>query len=315
MNRKKSCVDGTYNILYIEKHNPNKILNNSMKHSNDSIKNPNNSNNEMILSCNYCNKKFSSSSNVTRHLKNFCKTKNNHENEKEKIYQKLLKELDEQKIEVKKLKDLIKNQDMTIKDKDCTIKDKDITIKNLSVNNITNNTSNNTSNNTLNNNSNNNSNNKIVNNITINAFGKEDTSYITDKEYKEIFYSSSKSVPKLISKIHFNKKYPENSNIYISNLKDSYIMVFDGKTWNMSMKTETIDQIFDSKIIHLDGVFADQLAKLDPTVKKRFKRFQYNLEHSSVEHDIKKELKLLLYNSRILALKNKKKTEIAALSQ
>jgi hypothetical protein len=245
------------------------------------------------VACKYCNKDFSRSFTLNRHLESFCKVKNNHENEKEQIYQKLLKELDEQKIEVKKLKDLLK--------------DKDSTIQQLTVHNNTKNTNNsNNSNNTINNN---NSNNTINNNITINAFGKEDISYITDKDYKEIFYSSSKSVPKLISKIHFNKKYPENANIYISNLKDSYIMVYDGHTWNMSMKTDTIDEIFDSKIIHLDGIFEDLLGKLDPTVKKRFKRFQFNLEHSSIEHDIKKELKLLLYNSRMLALKNKKKSE------
>jgi hypothetical protein len=287
--RKKSCGNDYYTLL-----KENKIISDQIcdfksqmitKVSNDHS-NILSFTSENTFKCSYCQSTFSNNSNVNRHLKRFCKIKKNQDTEKEIIYNTLLKELDEQKIQVKKLKDLLK--DTTIQNTNINTSNTVNTINKNTVNTVTNNT---------------------INNITINSFGKEDISYITDKEYREIFYSSSKSVPKLISKIHFNRKYPENSNIYISNLKDSYIMVYDGKTWNMSMKTDTIDQIFDSKIIHLDGIFENQLTKLDSTVKKRFRRFQDNLEHSKIENDIKQELKLLLYNSRILALKNKKQTD------
>jgi hypothetical protein len=212
---------------------------------------------------------------MNKHLNYRCIIRKKQEDEKEKLYQQLLKEL----------------------------KEKDEKIDNLTkCNNNTTNNSNNATNIV-------NSNNQIINNITINAFGKEDLSHITYKDYKEIFYSSSKSVPKLISKVHFNRKYPSNSNIYISNLKDAYAMVYDGKQWNMLMKDETLDSIFDTNILHLEHKYDELKNKLDKTTIKRFDRFLYNLEHSNIEDTAKKEIKLLLYNSRIIPLKNKKLLE------
>jgi hypothetical protein len=249
-----------------------------------------------IYACSYCKMEFSTSSNMTRHITNICKVLKSQDNEKEEIYQTLLKE-------IKEMHELIKKQGNEL---ELLKSNKN---KNTSDTTDTTNSNNNTSTSNSNNTLNNNSNNKIVNNLVINAFGQEDLSHLTNKDYKELFYSSSKSVPNLISKIHFNRKKPSNSNVYISNLKDSYVMVYDGENWNMLLKNDIIDELFDSKIIHLEGKYEEQLSKLDKTVKKRFDRFLFNIEHSSIEHDIKKEVKLLLYNSRVLALKNKKANE------
>ena len=49
-------------------------------------------------------------------------------------------------------------------------------------------------------------------------------------------------IPSLIKKIHFNPRKPENHNIYISNIKNKYIMVYDGDKWNLSNQNETIDR-------------------------------------------------------------------------
>jgi uncharacterized C2H2 Zn-finger protein len=232
--------------------------------------------------CCYCKRKFTTSSNMTRHINKYCKTQKKQESEKEELYQTLLKQ--------------IKEKDEKLQEKDLIIQEKDNKIQNLTVNNTTNNICN--------------SNNQIINNnITINAFGKEDLSHITYKDYKEIFYSSSKSVPKLISIVHFNRKKPDNANIYISNLKDAYVMVYDGKQWNMLLKDDTIDELFDNKILFLESKYNKLAHKLDTTTKKRFDRFLNNLEHSKIENIVKKEIKLLLYNSRLIPLKNKKQTE------
>jgi hypothetical protein len=48
---------------------------------------------------------------------------------------------------------------------------------------------------------------------------------------------------KMIEKIHFNPDKPENMNIYISNMKNKYLMVYDGKNWNIANKTEEIDKL------------------------------------------------------------------------
>jgi uncharacterized C2H2 Zn-finger protein len=292
-----------------------KTSNNTLKSADNTIHTSKNINfahltpTNKIIQCIYCNKVFSRSDTLNRHIKSTCKILQQQNKEKEKIYQILLKQIND--LKEKEAKERIENKN-EIKQLYEIIKKQGNELELLKLNNTTNNniTKNNT---TINNTLNNNSNNKTINNLVINAFGKEDLSHLTDKDYKEIFYSSSKSVPKLISKIHFNRKAPSNSNVYISNIKDSYIMVYDGKSWNMLMKNEIIDELFDSKIIHLEGKYEEQLSKLDKTVKKRFDRFLFNIEHSSIEHDIKKEVKLLLYNSRVLALKNKKTNDSSEL--
>ena len=36
----------------------------------------------------------------------------------------------------------------------------------------------------------------------------------------------------VLSDIHFNPDKPENHNIYISNLKNGYVMMYDGNKWD-----------------------------------------------------------------------------------
>jgi hypothetical protein len=92
-------------------------------------------------------------------------------------------------------------------------------------------------------------------------------------------------------------------------MKDSYIMVYDGDQWNMLMKTDTIDNLYDSKIIHLEDKFDELLGTLDDPTRKKFKRFVHNIETSDIETSVKQRIKLLLYNARVSTQKNKKKME------
>jgi hypothetical protein len=53
---------------------------------------------------------------------------------------------------------------------------------------------------------------------------EKEFSYISDRVCKQLFNLGYNSVPKLIEHINFNK--PEN--LYISNIKDKYVMAFNG---------------------------------------------------------------------------------------
>ena len=43
----------------------------------------------------------------------------------------------------------------------------------------------------------------------------------------------------------FNPDYPEYHNVYISSMKDKYAMMYDGHNWNLVMKKDLIDKIYD----------------------------------------------------------------------
>ena len=105
--------------------------------------------------CGYCNKIFSNKSNLKIHIKNRCQNKKTILND----IQKLTDELEQSDNQYKSNK--------------------------LNNNQITNNTNNGTINNTTNNNNINNINNTNIINISVNLFGKEDLSHITDSNYKK----------------------------------------------------------------------------------------------------------------------------------
>ena len=44
------------------------------------------------------------------------------------------------------------------------------------------------------------------------------------------------AVPVMTENIHFNSKYPEFHNVYISNMNQKYAMVYNGKGWILKDK-------------------------------------------------------------------------------
>ena len=66
----------------------------------------------------------------------------------------------------------------------------------------------------------------IQNNIKLVAYKDTDLSHLTDKDYLQCLNRSNMVIPNLIKRIHFNPKKPENQNIYISNIKNKYVMIY-----------------------------------------------------------------------------------------
>ena len=71
----------------------------------------------------------------------------------------------------------------------------------------------------------------IQQNIKLLSYGSTDISHLTDKDFLKCLNHSNFCIPHLIEKIHFNPKNPENHNIYISNIKNNYAMLYNGNKW------------------------------------------------------------------------------------
>ena len=156
--------------------------------------------------------------------------------------------------------------------------------------------------------------NKIINNInngTINnniilvGDGKEDMSKIEHKEILKGLQNGFYSTVKLTDTIHFNPKYPEYHNIYISNIKDKYGMMYDGKDWTLIPKSELIDKIYDNKKNYIEENVEEFYDSLSLTRKRALERwFDTDEEHDKIK-EIKEKIKLLLYNKRHIVLNSK----------
>ena len=226
-----------------------------------------------IYSCKYCEKELSSYKNLWRHLKT-CKEKKAQENAK-KSMDELVELLNKQLNEVRKE---LENKNKQI----------DELIKKAGIQN----------NGTITNN--------IQNNIKLLAYKDTDLSKITDFDIKKCLNHNNMCVPHLIKMIHLDPDKPENHNVYISNLKNGYIMLYDGIKWNTHNREEVIDSMIDEKQIMIEEKIEDwvQKGKQYPNLMRKFERYINKKEKNEVLNKIKEEVKLILYNNRVIVQKD-----------
>ena len=231
------------------------------------------------LKCKYCEKTFSKNSNLARHLK-FCKEKKKDDDEKANLLN-LVEMLNQQLKEQKVKNDEQKEQfQIELNKRDEQLIKRDHQIDELiKKTGITQN---------------------IQNNIKILAYKNTDISHLTDQDYLQCLNRSNMCIPNLIKRIHFDPKKPENHNIYISNIKNKYVMIYDGIKWNLHNRDETIEGLIDENQFVLEQKLEEWLenGKEYPEIMKKFNRYLEKKEKDNVINKIKEEIKLILFNNR-----------------
>ena len=90
-------------------------------------------------------------------------------------------------------------------------------------------------------------------------------------------------------------------NIYISNIKDKYIMVYDGANWNLANRKAELDRLYEEKEMMLEEWLE---TNPEEELKQKFIKYLYNKDNDECINRVKEEIKLLLYNNQKLVLKN-----------
>ena len=139
----------------------------------------------------------------------------------------------------------------------------------------------------------------IQNNITLLPYRETDVSHVTDDDYKKCIKKVNHCVKTLIEKIHFNPEKPENMNIYISNMKDKYLMIYDGANWNLANKKDEINRLYEDKEMLLEE-WLD--TNPDAELKDKFLRYLKNKDIQDCFLKFKEDIHLMLYNGRVLCL-------------
>ncbi len=231
-------------------------------------------NNTILNQCKYCDKVYSRIDSLTRHYKT-CKDK---------------KKTDEANLHMEELVNLL-NDKISKYDLELEKKNKQIDelIKKAGIQN---------SGTIIQN---------IQNNIKLLAYDKTDISDLTDNDFMKCFNHNNMCVPHLVKRIHFNPKKPENHNVFISNLKSGYIMLYDGKKWNTYNRDEIVDDIFDDKHDILEQKIEEwvSIGKDYPIIYHKFKRYLEKINNDVIIKKVKDELKLILYNDRNIIKKIK----------
>ena len=220
--------------------------------------------------CKYCSKSYKHKCSLNKHIKYSC-DKNNDEDIQELV--RLMNKKFEQELELHRKQ--IESQNKQIEK----------LMSKLQMSNTVN--------------SHNNSNNNItntVNNIKILAYKDTDISHLTDKDYAFCIKQVNFCVKSMIEKVHFNPEKPENMNIYISNLKDKYMMVYEDDNWNIKNKKE-LDYLYETNEMYLEQWLDEEQHKY-PHLKEKFERYLENKENDETLNTIKDDIKMMMYNKR-----------------
>jgi ElaB/YqjD/DUF883 family membrane-anchored ribosome-binding protein len=221
-------------------------------------------------SCKYCGKIYKHKQSVNNHIKYNCE-KNKDEDLKE-LVRLLNLQIQQKDDKIKTLSHQMEKQQKQI----------DKLVDKLQVTHITHNTTNN-----------------IQNNIKLLCYKDTDISHLTEKDYIGALKKVTGCVKDMIEKIHFNPEKPENMNIYISNMKDKYIMVYEDDNWNIKNKVTEIDNLYETKEMLLEEWLDEEQHKY-PELRQKFEKYLNNKENDETMNLIKEEIKLMLYNKKKL---------------
>jgi hypothetical protein len=233
--------------------------------------------------CKFCNRGFTCETSMYRHVRTVCKEKKKNDEEKDEIYEKL-KKMEEQMKNMAKEYKAIKKENKELSRRIENVERPAAVVGDNNNVNINNGTVNNT------------------NNIILVGYGKEDLSKIDKKEILKAMQSGYDSPLKLTETLHFNPKHPEYQNIYITNVKDKYAMMFDGKDWNLTMKDDLINRIYDDKKNYIEENIDEFVDSLTSSRKQALDRWLDTSDDDERILKIKNDIRLLLYNKRNLVL-------------
>ena len=236
---------------------------------------------ENKFKCKYCNKSYRYSQGLSKHIRYTCK-KNKDEDLQELV--KLMNEqLNEQKEVMKEIQDKM-NNDLVIREKEIEKRDKQITklSQKLQINNNCNIIQN------------------QYNNIQLLNYKDTDISHLTQIDYINSLNRVNNGVKTLIENIHYNPKKPENMNIYISNLKNKYVMVYENDKWELR---DFFDNIYEHKEILLEEWIENEQNNY-PELRDKFEKYLDNKENNSIYNLIKDDIKLMMYNNRQCVMRN-----------
>ena len=221
------------------------------------------------FTCKYCSQKYKYKQSLSKHVKYSC-IKNKDEDLKE-----LTRLLNVQ------IKDQTKQIETQNKQIETQHKQIEKLMGKLEINNSFNTTVNN------------------IQNITLLSYTETDTSHLTDNDYKTCIKTRNGCVVKMIEKVHFNPKKPENMNLYIPSMKDKYVMVYEDGNWKLIHKNDVIEKLYDEKEELISGWVEIHPHEIESKVA--FERYLH-LKNTDDDEKNKKSLhdqtRVLLYNNR-----------------
>jgi len=218
--------------------------------------------------CPNCHKKYSSNSNMNRHMKKWCKgsivideSGDGHP------------DLTDDR-SMSALEKIIEDQKEQLRQKDETIEKKDDQLLSIFKEG------------------------RIVNNLIINSYGNEDLSYLNLDHIRKILKGNGQVVPKLVREIHCNPDHPENMNIFLPNKKNiKQIMCKVGNEWMMRDGKGILKELVYNQMDTIDNIMGNCADMTSSEVKRLQQLSDAEEDDRNKWHD---EMHIDIYNNKTL---------------
>tara|TARA_Y100000590_G_scaffold462125_1_gene625422 strand:- start:1926 stop:2870 length:945 start_codon:yes stop_codon:yes gene_type:complete len=230
------------------------------------------------FSCDFCNKSFKHKQSIYKHLKN-CLIKKQLEKDQNTLYWKKLFEQEKKEKEERLLRNeekLKQKQEMI----DKLVKQIETLLTKVGNGNTTNNTT-------------------INQNIIIRNFGNENISYLTNNFFKRLLYGGPfASIPRIVKRIHFNEKHPENMNLKLKDKDQPFISVFEDNEWKQKNRKDTIKEIVNEKFELIDEKYEEVKDGFDFNKKQIYKLYKDRVKKQDrIDYILENTEKVILENN------------------
>ena len=137
------------------------------------------------------------------------------------------------------------------------------------------------------------------NNVSLNVFGKEDLSMLTDDVKRELIKGPYDMMPKLMEMVYFNKEYPQNHTLKLVNKNKDILKIYDKSGWKYVDKDSTVDYILEDKNCEVDEYYDLNGEEFTHFVKNTYKDFRrlFDSRDKELWKKIKRDVDLLLWNN------------------
>ena len=142
--------------------------------------------------------------------------------------------------------------------------------------------------------------------ININNYGNENLNHLRTRDFLKLFDGIFGAVPKLIEKIHFDNKHPENKNIKYTNKKLPFIKVVKDNKWQLVNKKPELLDLIDSKCYMLKEKYYEIINKDNHNISD-VQRSRIDSYFKKYQEDDKKVMLDLINRTELVLLNNSKK--------
>ena len=109
-------------------------------------------------------------------------------------------------------------------------------------------------------------------------------------------------IQKMIEKVHFSNKKPENRNIALTNKREKMIKVLNKKKWSYQDKDSTIDDLIKKNYYRLDEYYEEYAKNILNTIhNKRYIKFQkkFDDEDETLMKKLKRDTEMILLSDNL----------------